>query len=214
MSINSATTSSLVSQAHHDWAKFESLIEGKVSMEVRAHLGSLDRMIHDHGSIGDAIAKAIASGKALQKNIQEISNEMMIFCNELTSYAKAAKVSKIYLLGIISKVSGISWGGARKADARLEQVKLVLNQGWWRRSGQAPSVAAVVTPGVTPPQGIILTKSMHENTINANTPLGSIQIGGSETPLTMNMLFLMVCNLQAKVDLLTERSKNMGVISW
>jgi hypothetical protein len=31
-----------VSQAYHDRAKFESSIEGKVSMEVRAHLGILD----------------------------------------------------------------------------------------------------------------------------------------------------------------------------
>jgi hypothetical protein len=53
---------------------------------------------------------------------------------------------------------------------------------------------------------------MHKNAINADTPLGSIQIGGIDTTLTMNMLFLMVWDLQAKVDLLTERSKNMGVI--
>ncbi len=94
------------------------------------------------------MAKAIASGEALQKNIQKISDKMTSFHNELTSYAKAAKVSKTYLLGIISKVLDISWEGARKADACLEQGKLVLNQGWRRSSSQAPSAAAVVTPGV------------------------------------------------------------------
>ncbi len=137
---------------------------------------------------------------------------MTIFHNELTFLAKAAKVSKTYLLGIISKVLDIFWEGARKADAHLEQVKLVLNQGWRRSSGQAPSGAAVVTPGVAPPQGIVLTGSMPENAIDADTPLGSVHIGGSDTPLTMNIMCLMVCNLQAKVDLLTERSKNTGVI--
>jgi hypothetical protein len=201
-----------VSQAHHDWAEFKSSIEEKVSMEVRAHLSILNWMIQDHGSIGDTMAKAVASGKALQKKIQEISNEMIIFCDELTSYAKAAKVSKTNLLGIISKVLDISWEGSRKADAHLEQVKLVLNQGWWRMRGQAPSAAAVVSPGVAPSQGIVLTSSMRKNAINADTPLGSIHIGGSDTPLTMKTLFLMVCDLQAKVDLLTKRSKNTGVI--
>ncbi len=109
-----------VSQAHHDRAKFVSSIEGKVSMEVRAHLGSLNWMIHDHGSIGEAMANAIASGKALQKNIQEINDEMTISHNELTSNAKGAKVLKTYLLGIIPKVLDISREGARKADACLE----------------------------------------------------------------------------------------------
>jgi hypothetical protein len=89
---------------------------------------------------------------------------------------------------------------------------LVLNQGWQRSSGQAPSAADVVIPGVTPPQDIILTGNMHKNAINTNTPLGSIQIRESDTPLTTNMLFSMVCNLQAMVDLLTERSKNTVVI--
>ncbi len=42
-----------VSQANHDRAKFESSIEGKVSIEVRAHLGILNQMIQDHGPIGD-----------------------------------------------------------------------------------------------------------------------------------------------------------------
>jgi hypothetical protein len=56
-------------------------------------------------------------------------------------------------------------------------------------------------------QGLSCTSSF-----DVDMPLGAIQLGGSNMQLTMNMLFSMVCDLQAEVDVLTKRSKNTGVI--
>jgi hypothetical protein len=49
-------------------------------------------------------------------------------------------------------------------------------------------------------------------TLNADTPLGMLQIMGTDTQLMINLLYLMMHDLQAKVDVLTERSKNTGII--
>ena len=48
--------------------------------------------------------------------------------------------------------------------------------------------------------------------IDGITPLGVALVGGSEMVLTGNYLFGLIRDLQAKVEVLTERSKNTGVI--
>ena len=48
--------------------------------------------------------------------------------------------------------------------------------------------------------------------IDSDTPLGVASVGGNEIVITANYLFGLIRDLQAKVDVLTERSKNTGVI--
>ena len=48
--------------------------------------------------------------------------------------------------------------------------------------------------------------------INGDTALGIASVEGCETVITANYLFGLIQDLQAKVDVLTERSKNTGVI--
>jgi hypothetical protein len=48
--------------------------------------------------------------------------------------------------------------------------------------------------------------------IDGNTPLGVANVGGSKVVISANYLFNMVRDFQAKVDILTEQSKNTGVI--
>jgi hypothetical protein len=48
--------------------------------------------------------------------------------------------------------------------------------------------------------------------IDGNTPLGVATVGGSKVVISANYLFGMIQELQAKVDVLVERSKNTGVI--
>ena len=48
--------------------------------------------------------------------------------------------------------------------------------------------------------------------IDGITPLGVALVGGSEMVLTGNYLFGLIRDLQAKVEVLTEQSKNTGVI--
>jgi hypothetical protein len=48
--------------------------------------------------------------------------------------------------------------------------------------------------------------------IDGNMPLGVATVGGREVVILANYLFGMIKELQAKVDILTEQSKNTGVI--
>ena len=70
------------------------------------------------------------------------------------------------------------------------------------------------TPLLLPPQDA--TDTAHvlavSSGIDGDKPLGIAQVGGKETVITANYFFGMIRDLQAKVDILTERSKNTGVI--
>ena len=48
--------------------------------------------------------------------------------------------------------------------------------------------------------------------LDGDTPLGVASVRGCETVLTSNYLFGLIRDLQAKVDMLTEQSKNTGII--
>jgi hypothetical protein len=48
--------------------------------------------------------------------------------------------------------------------------------------------------------------------IDGNTPLGVATVGGSEVGISANYLLGMIKELQVKVNILTEQSKNTGVI--
>ncbi len=50
----------VVTRTNQEWAKYGSLLEGRISSEVRAHLGNLDCLIQEHGSLRDALSEAIA----------------------------------------------------------------------------------------------------------------------------------------------------------
>ncbi len=41
-----------------------------------------------------------------------------------------------------------------------------------------------------------------------DTPMGTVVVGGSDTVITANLLFNLICELQGKVDLLTMRAKH------
>ena len=64
-------------------------------------------------------------------------------------------------------------------------------------------------PPIPPPH---TTRVVNMGGIDADTPLGTVQIGGCDTPLSATLLFQMIQDLQAKVAILTKRSKNTGII--
>ncbi len=70
-------------------------------------------------------------------------------------------------------------------------------------------------PPLPPPIQRTLSTSLMQGVapgINGDTALGIASVGGCETIITANYPFGLIRDLQAKVDVLTERSKNTGVI--
>jgi len=70
------------------------------------------------------------------------------------------------------------------------------------------------TPPSLPPQDATDTAQVlaASSGIDGDKLLSIAQVGGTETVITANYLFGMIRDLQAKVDILTKRSKNTGVI--
>ena len=115
--------------------------------------------------------------------------------NDLRDYATAADVTKESLLSVISRVSKLAKQGTNKAMERIKQVKTLPNAGPLARPPSPPVTLRTSNPPV-----------------DADTPLGTVSIGGTAKTLTASMLSTMVRDLQAKVEVLMERSKNTGVI--
>jgi hypothetical protein len=63
-------------------------------------------------------------------------------------------------------------------------------------------------PPPTPRAPSTLQKFAGIQGIDGNTPLGEATVGGSKVIISANYLFGMIKEIQAKVDILTEQSKN------
>jgi len=151
-------------------------------------------LIAKHGTLGEAI-EALRAGSASAVDLSSLHTQMDELGNDLRDYVAAADVTKESLLSVISRVSELTKRGTNKAIERIKQVETLLNAGPLTRPPSAPMTLRTSNPPV-----------------DADTPLGTVSIGGNATTLTATMLFTMVHELQAKVEVLTERSKNTGVI--
>ncbi len=168
-----------------------------LSREIRAKLGNLDSLISKHGTLEGTLKTALESGTASYNKILELRERMDDLGEELKCFAKAADVTKEFLLGIITRVSDLGWRGNKKALDKIRQVKELLGEA---TANRPPSPPPTLRTSVTSAAACI------------DTPLGTVSIGGDATPLTANLLFTMIQDLQAKVDILMEWSKSTGVI--
>ncbi len=140
---------------------------------------------------------ALESETASYNKILELREQMDNLGEELKRFAKAADVTKEFLLGVITCVSDLSWRGNKKALDKICQVKEILGKA---TANRPPSPPPTLRTSVTSTAACI------------DTPLGAVSIRGNATPLMANLLFMMIRDLQAKVDILTEQSMSTGVI--
>ena len=124
------------------------------------------------------------------------------FSDDIRVFADFAKISSETVLSIMSRIR-------EKSNSRHQAM----------RSGLKLLEAAVDAARCPPLPPLTQRSSSPANVmyggtgiLNSNTPLGVASVGGCETVLMSNYLFGLIRELQAKVDVLTERSKNIGVI--
>jgi hypothetical protein len=88
----------------------------------------LDSLISKHGTLASTLETALESGTASYNKILELREQMDDPGEELKHFAKAADVTKEFLLGVITRVSDLGQRGNKKALDKIRQVKELLSE--------------------------------------------------------------------------------------
>ena len=142
-----------------------------------------------------------SAGDSFNEDLGSIREDMITFQEDLERYATAANLSNSRILQVVTKMRDISNSCLADIKARLVQVE----------------AATLIFGHPRPPLPPRAHSNLHQafagvQWITSDTPLGVATIGGSKVIISANYLFGMLRDLQVKVDVLTERSKNTGVI--
>jgi len=142
------------------------------------------------------------SGENSTVDLEDLREDMNEFSANLKHYSDAAEVSSTTILQIIARIR-------EHANVRHIEIKE-------RVTRLEHGIAQIQRPSTPPlPSHATATTSQvlaASSDIDGERPLGIAQIGGTETVITANYLFGLIRDLQAKVEILTERFKNTGVI--
>ena len=168
---------------------------------MKTQLGNLYDIVQEHDLLADAVQTSLTSGGLVQGNLSDLRIEMDSFSKDIRVFAESAKVSSETVLSINSRIREKANSRHQAMRSRLKMLEAVLED-------------AHHPPSPPPMQRTSPVNMMYggAGVLDGDTPLGFASVGGCEMVLTSNYLFGLICELQAKVDVLTERSKNTGVI--
>ncbi len=153
----------------------------------------MHRLVQYHHTLADSVNAALETGHALAEALEVLKGEMDTFAAGLKIFSLEAKVTSKSILKMITLIRSQAQAQDYNVRARLTQLE--------------PVVDGIKRP-VSPP-----TIQQQFNTpLGGNIPLRTSIVGGTETTLTANMLFNLVREMQAKVDLLLEQAKNLSII--
>jgi len=117
------------------------------------------------------------------------------FANRLQEFSGEAKVTSELILKMIGLIRQRAQSRDDNMRARIAHMESVIGG----------------FPRPPSPQLGILQQSVLASDVG-DTPLGTATVSGMDTPITANMLFSLVQELQGKVDMLTERAKHTGIM--
>jgi hypothetical protein len=164
---------------------------------------ALKLLVDKFGSVAEAVEFAVDSGNSASDDVRAISEDLNRFQHELQEYAATANVGNQAILKVITKMREMA--NSRHADIRnrISSIEAILSN--------TPSC-----PPSPPTRPQVPYLALHTNALapgpDGNTPLGVATVGGNEVVITANYLFNKIRELQAKGEVLTERSKNTGII--
>jgi hypothetical protein len=169
--------------------------------KVKRQLGNLHELVQGHGSLADAVQATLTAGVFVQDDLSDLRGDIDSFSKDLQEFAESAKVSSEMVLGIIGRIREKGKSQHQEIKSQMKQLETVLGE--------------IHRPPLPPPTQRTSSTSLLQggaSGIDGNTPLGVASVGVCETVITGNYLFGLIRYLQAKVDVLTKRSKNTGVI--
>jgi hypothetical protein len=163
---------------------------------------TLRELVLKFGSVAEGITVALDGGDAAAYDIQELRDGMNGFYQKLNDYSTAAQLESKTILKVVAKMRDMANSRNAGLKSRFSRLEAAM-----ARPNAQPSSPP------TPPRPTNTYQAFKGAPgIDGNTPLGVATVGGSEVIISANYLFGMVRELQAKVDVLVERSKNTGVI--
>ncbi len=153
----------------------------------RLVIGHIDVLATTHGSVVHAIGAAL-SNSSNPSDVQALTSQMEQFQSDLTYVTEETQTSKWAILTLMTKVQETKKSGSDMLLRRIQALESPRG-GSSRGSSQASSAS-----------------------ITTNTVLGSSQIGGTLFDLLVSGIFGLVKSLKVKVQVLSEHSKNTGMI--
>ncbi len=154
-------------------------------------MGCIDYLVAKHGSVANAVEQALAGGKT--NDVAAITNQLVQFQEDLKDAVAESETSKNTLLQLLLKVrkSGSCW---YKLNKCLRSVKSMQSSQPSQGASRPGASAILLPPGIT-----------------ADMVFGIGQFGGVGFELSISSLFGLVWSLEAKVQVLSDHTKNTGV---
>ncbi len=153
--------------------------------KTQTQLRCLHRLVQDHHALADSVNAALEMGHASDEALEALKGEMDTFATSLKEFSLEAKVTSESILKMITLIRPRAQAQDDNVRARLSQLEAVVNG---------------INRPVSPPR----IQQWFNNSLRGNIPLGTAIVGGTETIITANMLFNLVQELHAKVDLFLE----------
>jgi hypothetical protein len=173
--------------------------QGPNDLKARA---ALQALVCKHNSLAEAVTAALDGSDSVAEDVKALQDEMNKFYQELQDYAAAANVSNRTILQVIAKMQEMLNSRHAEVRARVSRLEAAMTN-FHPRPPSPPPVPRVPST---------LQTFAGIQGIDSNTPLGVATVGGSKVVISANYLFGMIKELQAKVNVLMEGSKNTGVI--
>jgi hypothetical protein len=178
------------------WEQEEALREIKDLLSSQAtefsifeqRMGRINYLVSNHGSVTDAVEQALAGGGAT--NIVAINKQMEQCQDDLKDVVNELETSKNTLLQLLLKVQ-------EARTHQCETLKECIFSVESLHAAQAPPQSGQGVSSLSP-------------SITADTVFGVGQVGGVDFELSINSLFGLVHLLEAKVQILSNRTKKTG----
>ncbi len=158
--------------------------------EFQRKMGRINTLMTRHGTVADAIKKALLGGDTA--DLTSISEKLDSFQQELDETASKTETSKNTLLQLLKKVRESTTKQCDALNSRV--VELESNVLLGPKTTTTGGVNLNLPPGVT-----------------ADTVFGTGQVGGVDMDLSINSIFGIVRTLEAKVQVLSDQTKNTGI---
>jgi hypothetical protein len=160
-------------------------------------VGALGQFITEHGSLGYAVQGVLDENEKMRPVLQSVEEQIQTFAEELVDSAEQVEQVKESLLILIDRVLAIATKRTDTLDARITSLEVAPSL-VGRRAAPASQTGASAG-GLTP-----------------DTSFGHVLIGSTSVEVTMNAVLSQIRSLEARVQAVSDQSKNTGVSfhSW
>ena len=157
----------------------------------KGEVGPLMQLVADHGSLSQAVERALADNHSSLEAIQSVEEELQAFAEELAEVAERSDTTKEELLGFINRVSAAA---TRRSDALEQRLRAVEGSGASTHRSRGGGVA------------------QRSGELTGDTSFGTTMSGSTEVELTMNALLSMIRTVESRLQSVSDRARSTGVV--